>query len=193
MINEYVVYEFGDLLEQQGSKSMIEIGVKKGMFTEKILAKWHSFEVYYGIDPWQHQQNYKDLVNVNDNEHENYYQETKTRLKKYGSKINLIRNYSTNALNKFKDESIDFIYLDGRHDYCGVYQDLKNFYTKLKCNGLMAGDDYIIAKQSINKKNDDDYSICENGEKVLINGGAVKGKNKFIIVVNIYLLFIFDD
>ncbi len=42
----------------------------------------------------------------------------------------------------------------------------------------MAGDDYIIAKQSINKKNDDDYSICENGEKVLINGGSVKGKNK---------------
>ena len=167
--------EFGILLENNNFKTMIEIGVKRAIFTDAILSKWPSFQMYYGVDPWKHQASYIDSSNVNDNEHENYLQQTKTRLKKYGNKIKLIRNYSTNAVNNFKNESIDFIYLDGRHDYCGVLEDLKNYYPILKCNGIMSGDDYITARESLNINNGDDWSICENGEKILINGGSVKG------------------
>jgi len=78
------------------------------------------------------------------------------------------------VVNLFKDNSIDFIYLDGRHDYCAVKEELEAYYPKVSCNGIMAGHDFIFANQTRSKKND--WTICENGEKVYVKGGGVKGK-----------------
>ena len=97
-------------------------------------------------------------------------------LKKYQKKIKLIRDFSNVAVKKFRDESIDFIYLDARHDFCGAYQDLSLYYPKLKCNGIMAGHDYHTVEEVLKiSKNKDDFGVCGNGTRVLLNGGAVRG------------------
>jgi hypothetical protein len=169
-------YQFGILLEQFKFKSMIEIGVQSGTFANECLSKWPSFEQYFGIDLWAEQKNYKDHANINQNEQDKKYETTLRLLtSKYGiEKIKLIRNYSTNAVVLFQDESIDFIYVDARHDYCGVYEDLKNYYPKLKCNGIMAGHDYHTVDE-VAKASGQDFGLCLNGERNLKNGGAVKG------------------
>ena len=155
---------------------MIEIGVQEGYFADLVLSKWPSFKTYYGIDPWTQQANYKDGANVDNNAHENKYKNT---LKKFNSKfgenrIKLIRNFSNLVVSYFKDYSLDFIYIDGRHDYCGVYEDLTLYYPKLKCNGIMGGHDYYSAEE-VKKMVGDDYGLCGNGTRVEHKGGAVKG------------------
>lgn len=172
-------------MELMRAETMIEIGVQEGHFADNILSNWPSFKKYYGIDPWMQQKIYKDSANVNDQQHNTKYQNTKTRLSKYGDRIKLIRKFSTEASSLFEDESIDFIYIDGRHDYCGVYEDLKLFYPKLKCNGVMAGHDFHTVEE-VRKVSTDDYEVCSNGTQVLTNGGGVKGNN----IINVYNAFL---
>jgi hypothetical protein len=169
-------FQFGVMLEQLKFKSMIEIGVQSGVFTNEVLSKWPSFEQYFGIDLWAEQKNYIDHANVNQKEQDKKYLSTVNLLSnKYGSdKIKLIRNYSTNAVVLFHDESIDFIYVDARHDYCGVHEDLNNYYPKLKCNGIMAGHDYHTVDE-VARVSGQDFGLCQSGKRILKNGGAVKG------------------
>ena len=101
------------------------------------------------------------------------YEQALSNLKKYGNKIQLLRNYSNMAVNFFHDKSIDFIYVDARHDFCGVYEDLSLYFPKLKCNGIMAGHDYVLAKQRNSPSND--WGLCANGSRILTEGGSVKG------------------
>lgn len=49
---------------------------------------------------------------------------------------------SLTAAAKFADESLDFIMIDGAHDYDSVIADLDAWWPKLKQGGAMGGDDY---------------------------------------------------
>jgi hypothetical protein len=162
-------YEFPGLLTEMGLKTMVEIGVHGGQFADATLGKWNSFEHYYGIDVWKHQANYIDTTNAEDDQQDLLYKSTYDLLtSKFGKeRITLIRNYSTMALGFFKDESIDFIYVDARHDYCGATEDIKNYFPKLKCGGIFAGHDYQFDSQQA----DNDWSLCANGTRI---EGSVK-------------------
>jgi predicted O-methyltransferase YrrM len=157
------------LLNRFGYKTMIEIGVYKGRFADLLLSKWKDFEHYWGVDVWQEQKNYVDGTNAKADEQENNYNMTYTTLTgNYGKeRITLVRNYSTLALPLFKKESIDFIYIDARHDYCGCTEDMTNYYPILKCGGLFAGHDF----QFESKRANNDWGVCANGTRV---EGAVK-------------------
>lgn len=104
--------------------------------------------------------------------------------KPFREKIKLIRNYSNLAVSYFKDRSIDFIYVDARHDYCGCYDDLNLYYPKLKCNGILAGHDFQPAPDVPAKNAETDYGMCANGTRILLHGGAVKGKFYFNKSIN---------
>ena len=56
--------------------------------------------------------------------------------------ITHIEDYSYNVVNQFKDESIDFIYIDANHSYESVKKDLELYLPKLKQNGWIGGHDY---------------------------------------------------
>jgi len=57
--------------------------------------------------------------------------------------INIIKGFSfdPDLISKFDDESIGYLYIDGDHSYKGCYNDLKNWYSKVKKGGLVLGDD----------------------------------------------------
>jgi hypothetical protein len=147
---------------------MIEIGVKEGEYAEILLSKWPTFEHYWGVDIWEQQKNYDDRANVDSEKQNQLYNKTLTKLEsKFGrDRITIIRNYSTEAVASFWARSIDFIYLDARHDYCGVREDLNNYYNVLKCGGLFAGHDYQFDGGA-----DQDWGLCANGTRI---EGAVK-------------------
>jgi hypothetical protein len=42
---------------------MIEVGVQQGDFAVGLLQSWSDIEIYYVIDPWLSQENYKDNSN----------------------------------------------------------------------------------------------------------------------------------
>ena len=64
--------------------------------------------------------------------------------------------------------SIDFIYVDARHDYCGVKEEIEHYWPILKPGGIIAGhdcnDNFEITDQ--------DWGLCGDGSR---NEMAVKG------------------
>jgi hypothetical protein len=57
------------------------------------------------------------------------------------------------AVTKFADNSLDFVYLDGNHTYDFVKQDLNAWYNKVKVGGILAGHDYPLksVKQAVDE------------------------------------------
>jgi hypothetical protein len=57
-------------------------------------------------------------------------------------RVEVLRQFSIDALNGVPDESLDFVYVDGDHTYEGVKADLEAAVPKLKAGGVLCGDDY---------------------------------------------------
>jgi SAM-dependent methyltransferase len=55
--------------------------------------------------------------------------------------IKTIRQPSVEAASSFEDESLDFVMIDGAHDYASVRDDLRAWLGKVKPGGVIAGDD----------------------------------------------------
>eukprot|EP00976_Prorocentrum_cordatum_P081698 1184517-Prorocentrum_minimum.AAC.4 len=61
--------------------------------------------------------------------------------------VQLVKGYSTAKAGMFADGSVDFVYLDARHDFCAVREDMEAYWPKVKCGGIMAGHDYMSADE----------------------------------------------
>ena len=59
-----------------------------------------------------------------------------------GPRRELHRMTSLEAVKKFADESLDFIFIDAEHTYEGVKEDLNAWYSKIKQGGLISGHDF---------------------------------------------------
>ena len=167
--------EMGILLEEYGLKTGAEVGVQKGLFSNTVLSQWKSCQSYKLIDAWEHQKNYKDGSNVDQETQNKLFENTKALLKKYDNITEYFRMYSTEAAKKIEKASLDFIYIDARHDYCGVTEDLGAYWPLLKPGGIMAGHDYLSAEEARTNKGRgkfDDWSICQDGRK---NERAARG------------------
>jgi predicted O-methyltransferase YrrM len=57
------------------------------------------------------------------------------------------RSDDAHILEQFDEASIDYIMVDGAHEYEPVIDDIQNWWPKLKPNGVMFGDDYNLSRQ----------------------------------------------
>ena len=78
---------------------------------------------------------------------------------------------SSDAAKLIPNNSLDYVYVDARHDYCGVTDDLLNYWPKVRPGGIFAGHDYVAAKDSQKKSTGQDWSLCADGSR---RHGAVK-------------------
>ena len=58
------------------------------------------------VDVWAQQKNYKDGANVGDVMQNQNYNETLGRLKRFGDKVSVIRDFTSNAVSKIPDASL---------------------------------------------------------------------------------------
>ena len=159
------------LCEKLGYKIGAELGVMDGLFSHNILMRWPSNEKYYLIDIWAPLENYFDRANVDTIQQDQRLQGAKERLKEYENKTFFLRNLTIDAAKLIPDNSLDFVYIDARHDYCGCMQDLETYWPKLRSGGLMSGHDFVTAADHAQYFPRDDWSVCEDGS---IHPGAVK-------------------
>ncbi len=123
-----------------GFKVGVEIGVFKGEYTE-ILAK--SGLQIYGVDPWRDYKGY--IYSQGQKWLDRQYEKTKKRLSAYPNVV-LLRQTSMEAVEKFSDSSLDFVYIDGNHRFKYVAEDLCEWERKIKEGGVIAGHDYAYFK-----------------------------------------------
>jgi hypothetical protein len=121
-----------------------EIGVKLGAYSDELLSNWHGAELV-SIDPWlsADPDEYVDRSNVSQDEFERYYQQACERLAPHGSRSTIWRMTSVEAAAKVPDHSFDFVYIDARHDYESVKEDLEAWCSKVRPGGILAGHDYV--------------------------------------------------
>ena len=121
-----------------------EIGVAEGK-NAKFMAETLSPKALHLIDPWAHQDDpayTSDINNVSDGEGELRYEFVQMMFKDNPA-VTIHRGFSTEVAQTFPDGHFDFIYIDARHDYQAVLEDLETWEKKLSPNGILAGDDYF--------------------------------------------------
>jgi predicted O-methyltransferase YrrM len=57
--------------------------------------------------------------------------------------VEVIRTDSLSGAKNFKDDSLDFVYLDADHRYPGLSNDLLTWYPKIRPGGFLCGHDYL--------------------------------------------------
>ena len=142
-IYSYVVDNFTD------DSHFVEVGSWKGrsasfMAVEIINSKKNiKFDC---IDTWEgsieHNQDNKPWVTEFQKDKDFLYSTFLKNTQSASDVINPIRKRSHDAAISYKNRSLDFIFLDGSHEYKDVLLDLQLFYPKLKRGGIIAGHDY---------------------------------------------------
>ena len=85
------------------------------------------------------------------NQLDRFYQEAKTRLAPYKGYEFIIKESKEAVLN-FAPNSLDFVYIDGAHDYNSVTTDIILWSEKVKPRGIISGHDYIRRKEPTNHR-----------------------------------------
>lgn len=119
--------------------------MQSGWFSKEILSSWHNAKHYMLVDVWRSQSNYDDIANVNDEAQKKLMHAALKNVAEFRTRthIKVCRDYTTVCAKKVSDVSLDFVYVDARHDYKGVADDLRAWWPKLKCGGIFAGHDYV--------------------------------------------------
>jgi hypothetical protein len=97
----------------------------------------------FGIDCWQDDPNKKSQndIGLTQLTLDDQYDYLK-KLEALDDRITIIRDFSLNAVKLFKDNSVDYCYLDADHSLEAITQDINQWYSKIKSNGLLSGHDY---------------------------------------------------
>lgn len=136
------------ICNRENIRSFAEVGVKQGYFAEQVLARCANISNYIGVDMWASQEFYDDGANVKDSDQERFYQETRARLEHFSGRWQLMRDDSIHAATTIPDGSLDFVYLDARHDYRSVQEDIRAWAPKVRHGGILSGHDYLDAKEA---------------------------------------------
>jgi hypothetical protein len=120
----------------------VEVGVKRGEFSEQLLSRWPGHLL--SVDPWlSGGEDWVNVDNVEQPRHEAFYEETRHRLAGFGERSTIWRMTGAEAAARVPRRSLDFVYLDARHDYESVKQDLACWFDRMRPGGVLAGHDYI--------------------------------------------------
>ena len=96
------------------------------------------------VDVWKYWDG-QDELRQGEEEFGNLYLNFLENTKPVKHIVNPIQLLSAEAAGLYKDESLDFIFIDAAHDYENVKKDISAWYPKLKKDGVIAGHDFTTA------------------------------------------------
>ena len=122
-----------------------EIGVDRANFSKLIVDQNDQVKLY-GVDPYLKYIEYREYIDQADMDRVYGLAKEKMAASVKDGQFEFIRKPSMEALKDFKDESLDFVYIDGNHEGDFPYQDISGWAKKVKKGGLVAGHDFVRIK-----------------------------------------------
>jgi predicted O-methyltransferase YrrM len=124
---------FGDTRKMR----MVEIGSYAG---ESTVIFANHFKEVIAIDPYLNDYDLNDITCFHRDLTKVY--DTFLTNTKLLENIKLIKKTSDDAINDLKNETFDFVYIDGIHTYEQVNKDIDNYKPLIKKGGFIGGHDY---------------------------------------------------
>ncbi len=135
---------YGSMVERFPSGShFVEIGSWQGRSTASMAVEIANSgkEIKFDcIDTWKGSKYFPEMTHFA--KKHDVFAAFKKRTAPVAKYINAIQSRSTDAVKRYKDASLDFVFLDGAHDACAVRADINAWWPKLKKGGILAGHDY---------------------------------------------------
>lgn len=122
----------------------VEIGVFRGENAKSILDNLNIKKLYL-IDSYEDYEDYNN--DIWSKRIEEIEEKAHKRLKYYNNII-WLKGFSNKMIKEIK-ERIDFIYIDGNHNYPYVIDDIRKSWEILKNKGILAGHDFEL--EGVNK------------------------------------------
>ena len=167
---------FLDEIKKKKPKFFLEVGVFHGVTARNVcelLFNIHKDDFkYIGLDLFEKNDENKSEVIPNTNFSnplkQFYFKYIKRQdpytieavedlLRKFKNKVHLIKGNSNSVLKKIDMSKIDYVFLDGGHDYETVKNDLNNCSEVIENNGTVLCDDYNLSYAPGVKKAIDEY------------------------------------
>ena len=130
--------DLAKLYNMLGFKVGAEIGVLGGRHSRLMLQNVKDLKLIC-IDPWV------AFNRMPANKIEKLYQRCLKRLEGYD--VEYMRMTSMEAVKKIPDRSLDFVYIDGLHEFDSIMMDLIHWADKVRPGGIIAGHDYFANYQ----------------------------------------------
>ncbi|CAE8636596.1 unnamed protein product [Polarella glacialis] len=134
-------------------KEAVEVGVQAGVHAKNFLEGWHGQRLRL-VDLW-HQPSqatsdtnhfYVDIANIHGadvrRQHRAHCEARMEESLRLG-RAEIVNKDSILAASEIQDGELDFVYLDARHDFTGVVDDIRAWWPKVRVGGIFAGHDFV--------------------------------------------------
>lgn len=129
--------DLAELLHELDFKTGVEVGVARGKYTKRLCGANPQMKIY-AIDAWKPYGNYLDYTPEMLGW---FYEIARGKLASF-SNCEIIKEFSTDAVKKIEDNSLDFVYIDANHKNPYVTEDIIEWSKKVKPGGIVSGHDY---------------------------------------------------
>ena len=140
-VSDYFLRGMGLYIKEnidQKNLTGVEIGTASGDNANTLLGNLNIKKLYC-IDPYgeYYDEGFKKNIDQSPS-----YNTAKRKLNKYGDRYEFIRGCSNEVIDRIPDD-LDFVYIDGNHNYEYVKKDIQLYYPKVKHKGIFGGHDFI--------------------------------------------------
>ena len=157
-------------LKQMG-KDLIgcEIGVCHGFTTEYFLKNITSISKIYAVDSYPSFVDWDGTRVTQERQDETKFRCIK-RLSQFKDRVSFFFEDSRKFAQTLKDNSLDFIFIDGDHSYEATLKDCQLYWSKIKTGGMFAGHDINLpsVRRAVSdffltiEKNNTELKVVEN-------------------------------
>ena len=169
-LNDFTRDDLAGLFAELDYREGAEIGVERGLYSIKLCQANPDLKLHC-VDPLTPYKGYRE--HVSKREMDKFYNELHDRLEGYDCMYH--RMFSMDAVKNFPARHLDFVYIDGNHDFQNTTNDIVEWSKIVKVGGIIAGHDY-------NRNKKKDY-MCH--VKDVVQG--------YTYAMNIYPYFITSD
>ncbi len=131
-------HNLANLPRELDFKVGVEVGVARGDYSKKLCEANPQMKIY-GVDSWYV---YTGCNDYTQKKLDSFYERAKKQLAPF-SNYEIIKEFSMDAIRKFEDGSLDFVYIDANHEDPYITEDIVEWSKKVRSGGIVSGHDYF--------------------------------------------------